>query len=367
MGLKRLKSGKWQVDERISGVRKRFSFLTKKEALDFIKGLKVNKSIPSQLLPNYKPKNLRNAIESYFNFGMSDNVEQTKLEKVNHIKELGDFLFRECCLDYIHECELLHLEKIRKHWLEKGLKKSSINRRFNNIKHFFRFCIVNKYIPENPCKDLKSLREKPNIRRTWNLNQAKQFIDKVPEKYQPFIWFLWNTGTRPSNAERLKWKDIDFKNKTLTLITIKGSGEIEQQKFPLFDKLNCVISKLHVQSKKNQVGKKTDPVFWDYQLNKQMSAKSVSRQASRTINELANIDSSFEGLVLYGMRHTFASYLLSIGYNIETVRLLMGHRKITTTQQYVHLLENKALMEAVEKASERNNIIELNLRERRKA
>ncbi|MBQ4240038.1 MAG: tyrosine-type recombinase/integrase, partial [Oscillospiraceae bacterium] len=53
----------------------------------------------------------------------------------------------------------------------------------------------------------------------------------------------------------------------------------------------------------------------------------------------------------HASRHTFAVILLSSGTDIYTVSKLLGHREISTTQVYAHLIDSRK-QEAVDKISD---------------
>jgi site-specific recombinase XerD len=57
-------------------------------------------------------------------------------------------------------------------------------------------------------------------------------------------------------------------------------------------------------------------------------------------NRLANKlqDPTIRTIRLYDLRHAYATKQLRRTQNAETVRILMGHKKLDTTQKYLHLL-----------------------------
>jgi site-specific recombinase XerD len=59
-----------------------------------------------------------------------------------------------------------------------------------------------------------------------------------------------------------------------------------------------------------------------------------------------------EKLRLHGLRHNFASYMISNGVNLSVVGALLTHKHASTTQRYAHLRPD-AVKQAAEKSAER--------------
>ena len=59
----------------------------------------------------------------------------------------------------------------------------------------------------------------------------------------------------------------------------------------------------------------------------------------------ANIDKAIH---FHSLRHSFASYLVQQGVSLPTIKDLLGHTSITTTEIYSHL-DDSSLQEAIKK------------------
>ena len=64
---------------------------------------------------------------------------------------------------------------------------------------------------------------------------------------------------------------------------------------------------------------------------------------SRVITEAVRASGIGKRATSHSFRHSFATHLLEVGYDIRTIQKLLGHRDVSTTMIYVHLLSKGGL------------------------
>lgn len=132
--LKQLPSGRWQVIKTINGRKRRFSFETKKEALNFLR--KLNKNSDVDLFKQNQGFSLEGAIEYYQAHVSSRKRSKEKI----YFDRLFDFLGNELRLKYLDQVELAHMKALQTRLIE-FLKASTVNRHFVCYKAFFQDCM----------------------------------------------------------------------------------------------------------------------------------------------------------------------------------------------------------------------------------
>jgi len=188
------------------------------------------------------------------------------------------------------------------------------------------------YGGRNPCKRVQMPKLNNQVTEYLTANELSRLLevlDNWPSEMDAgFIKFLLYTGLRRGELFRLTWKDINFDRQSVTLRDPKG---ILDQVLPFSDKASFV---LHNLPKNNS----------DYIFPGKYGGKRVDfKRPWANIKKAAELPSSFR---LHGLRHHFASSLVSEGVDLYTVSKLLTHKNTKTTMRYAHLAD-QTLRDAV--------------------
>jgi integrase len=147
-----------------------------------------------------------------------------------------------------------------------------------------------------------------------------------------FVKFTLLTGMRRGELFKLTWDDIDFERGMVTLREPKGG---KTQTIPVSPLALDVLKSLEV----------TSPYVFP---GKEGNQRTDFKGPWLRIRKAAGLPENFR---FHGLRHHFASTLVSAGYDLLVVQKLLTHKDSRTTQRYAHLSPG-ALKEAALKSSE---------------
>jgi integrase len=267
-------------------------------------------------LKEIKKTLIRDAIDKYI-----ECCTKLKCIKNQNNEKLGFEWFESYLKDnkvkFINEVNREHIDKYEV-LLLKRMKASSVNRRFCTIKNFFRKCHEWNLIHENPCVGKSKIRVEPNRRMPWTEEMFNKFILTCDKIHYSIFAFLWFSGCRPMELKNLKWTDIDYDNKTITLACGKNSNI--KRHFPLTPVLDQILHTI-----------KADSIYVFSDNKKQISNDCLYHYCVRRLKALG-----YKNYSVYGIRHGFGSRLARQGVNSFYIAELMGHSRLDTTKQYVH-------------------------------
>lgn len=228
----------------------------------------------------------------------------------------------------------VYLRSLRKRDGNK-LSCSSVNGSLRAVKAFYNFAINSEYL-EDFSRQLKLPRTHIKEQLILDDDEIKKLLgcfepnNLIDLRNKCFIVLMLDCGLRRGEIPRLNFGDVNFKNNTL-LVRGKGSkqrivpiGEICFELLISYSRIRCFL-------------KSDEPFFIDRCGNR--CSDNLIKQVFQDLKERSGIDRLHPHL----LRHTFATYYLADGGDLETLRLILGHANIQTTQMYLHLAFNLRL------------------------
>lgn len=183
---------------------------------------------------------------------------------------------------------------------------------------------------------LEAYQEAKRVQRRSSRAHGKAYLPDLDgvayvDHVAPWILTMYYTGFRPGDLFGLRWDHVNLDFRTVRKTIEKTAHHREEpQTFPLSTEAVDVLKAWHQQQGKPTTGL----VFPSHRNGKRMSATAMQKPWA-TVRKLAGLPAD---LVLYTLRHNFASQLVMAGVDLLTVSKLMAHSDIQTTIKfYAHL------------------------------
>lgn len=269
-------------------------------------------------------------------FGFKDYLENEKHYSAHTVKayinDLADF--KSFIQDEHDSGQLNEVDHYQvRSWVAKlsaqGLVHKSINRKLSTLKSFYRFLIKVGDIEYSPMQKLKSLKTPKNISTPFSekevlaVIESIDVIDFVSARNKLIIELLYATGMRRAELIALKANDVDTSKKQ-----IKITGKRNKQRVvPLYNSICHQIEDYQMIKKEN--GLVNNFLF--------VTEKDKTLYPSLVYSLINNIFSKFSNKSKTSphiLRHTFATHLLNKGADLNSIKELLGHESLSSTEIY---------------------------------
>ena len=199
-------------------------------------------------------------------------------------------------------------------------------------------------MPEkNPFSRVTRFAEQREPRRVPTLDEFMRVFEVAStDQDRLMLWAYLQTGARRSELFRLQWKDVDLPGKRLQLTSRKNSaGEWRAAWLPISDELVAMLRRQQLVT--GFLGfvfldqSAADPKAWVPYQKRQHWLGVLCKRAG------------VEPFGLHGIRHLTASLLAGSAVPMVSIKDLLRHQNLTTTQRYIHSLqkENRGVLDAL--------------------
>jgi len=235
-----------------------------------------------------------------------------------------------------------------------GIAPRSQIRIISGIKSFFKFLLIDEYIPVDPSEFLESPkigRHLPDVLTVEEIDRIVKCIDlSQPEGHRnkAMIETMYSCGLRVSELCGLKMNDL-YMEEGFLRVTGKGS---KQRLVPISPTAIKEIT-TYLDGTRRHIDIKPGYesfLFLSIRRGKPISRVMVFDIVKKLVQE-AGVNKSVSP---HTFRHSFATHLLEGGANLRAIQCMLGHEKIATTEIYTHIDRNR-LREEIELHHPRNS------------
>lgn len=210
---------------------------------------------------------------------------------------------------------------------EKKYSKISINRKIASLKSYFNFLVNIGTINSSPLKGHKNLKSSSKIVIPFTEDEINNVFDsfnstEINDRDKLIIEIFYSTGIRRQELINIRVENILFDDK---LIKILGKRNKERM-IPMLPELSSNILD-YIKDKKPQT----------YLFESKKSQKLSVSTIYRTINKYFRLVSSKVKVSPHVLRHTFATHMLNNGADINTIKEILGHSSLSSTQIYTKI------------------------------
>ncbi len=277
-----------------------------------------------------------NRIEEFLNY-LRYERNRSELTVTNYGRSLEDFEAYFKNRDSQLSWESVDSDIIRD-WMEslmdKGDMASTVNNCLSAVRSFFRFALARGMVDRDPSYNIKGPKKQKPLPYFVRENEMDRLID-IPQMWgegfsefraRTIIILFYETGIRLAELIGLNDEDIDFTNHQL-----KVTGKRNKQRIvPFGTELNGVL-KEYLELRNAQ--------SWplDGALIVNDNGSRISRSQVETIvHRCLSRVTTQKKRSPHVLRHSFATAMLNNGAGLESVRKLLGHESVATTEIYTH-------------------------------
>lgn len=218
--------------------------------------------------------------------------------------------------------------------MEHNMSTTSVNRKISALKSFYKFLLKVKQISVNPLLKHKSLKTAKKIQIPFSEKEINDvFLDNdcmndfEGIRNRLILELFYTTGIRRAELINLKLSSINEIQKSIRVVGKRNKERV----IPMLD---CTLNLYRIyKTQRNNLEQINDKEM----LILSKTGHKVSESfVYRLINDYFSAVSKKEKKSPHVLRHSFATHLLNNGADLNSVKELLGHASLSSTQIYTH-------------------------------
>ena len=217
--------------------------------------------------------------------------------------------------------------------MDDGYKATSVNADLSALRSFYKFALNRKLVDCDPVHSVQGPKKQKPLPQFVKEKEIDELLDVeqwgddyINVRARTIILLLYETGLRRSELVGLDDKDVDFESHLL-----KVTGKRNKQRLvPFGEELKDALQS-YIEVRNDTMVRNTSALF----LNGR-GERITAMEVYRVVREQLKRVTSMKKRSPHVLRHSFATALLNHHAGLESVRQLLGHESVATTEIYTH-------------------------------
>ena len=218
--------------------------------------------------------------------------------------------------------------------VDQNLSNVSVNRKMASLKSFYKFLLRTKQIEINPMLKHKALKTPKTIQIPFSEKELGDLMDVISSsegfegvRDKLIVDLFYATGVRRAELISLKFYNVDLSARVIKVLGKRNKERIIPVLPIVYDQIRLYIKERALLE---------ELVNGDHFFVSKKGLKLSESFVYRLINSYFSRVSEKVKKSPHVLRHTFATHLLNNGADLNSVKELLGHSSLASTQVYTH-------------------------------
>ena len=278
--------------------------------------------------------------------------QRTIRHEKNSVQKMLYFIAEEYKVTQLEKVKHLHLKGYVKYLTDLGRKETYVNGLIKSFRAFFRYCVNEEYIEENPALRLSFQKEPEVLITTFTDKEVEAMVNYYKGRHyldvrnKLIMVMLFDTGMRCSELCELKVTDVQS-----NVINIQEGKGKKQRHVPITPAIAKYLMKYQL-IRQNYIRDKrgyAEEYLFLSQKGKPLTKATIERVVG-ACKEPCGVRKEIR-CSPHTCRHYYAQKQLRNGCDMYTVSRLLGHKTITVTKRYLQSITDEDIVELGTKTS----------------
>jgi len=245
------------------------------------------------------------------------------------INQLNNFLAAQLHVTDIASITAAHIDAFKDDLMKNNYTAKSVSRKLNSIKNFFSFVLAEGVITTNPSIEIKHPKYENDLPKILKPIEYRSLRDACRNDLRTtaIVELMLQAGLRIKEIENLKLDNIKDNE-----LVIEAYESHSVRNVPLNNSAKSALKKYLDESRYDT---KSKSVFVT-KSGRTLLARNIRSLLNRYFNK-----ADIKGIKVNDLRNTFIVFQLKSGVPIDVVSQVAGHKRISTTEKYLELIDGK--------------------------